>query len=321
MNYWWVNHKLTFRKEINGGYIWSPRKNQNDSFNQTYLNLTRVKAGDIIFSFANSSLKAVGVAQNSYIDAETPEEFGHTGLQWGKRGYLVVVSWVKLHKPLRPKTIIHDIKHLLPKKYSPIQENGNGNQKCYLAEISFDLSSYLLKTILNLNKDILDSIFDLANIILDNVEQEQISQQEITEYEKLQLIKARTGQGLFRDNVLQIEKHCRVTGLSDTRFLVAGHIKPWRHSSNEEKVDGNNGLMLSPHIDRLFDQGWISFSDFGEVIIAEESIKKILEQWGLKLGNVGKFSKPQCTFLDYHRTNIFRKNKPIITPDGVIKPT
>ena len=50
--YWWVNHKKTFKQEISGGYIWSPKKNKNNSRNKTYENLEKCSQGDIIYSYA-----------------------------------------------------------------------------------------------------------------------------------------------------------------------------------------------------------------------------------------------------------------------------
>jgi len=64
-----------------------------------------------------------------------------------------------------------------------------------------------------------------------------------------QLVGARRGQGVFRSNVLLREGACRVTGVDEPRHLKARHIKPWRHASDAERLDGANGLLLSPHID------------------------------------------------------------------------
>ena len=68
------------------------------------------------------------------------------------------------------------------------------------------------------------------------------------------LTKARLGQGLFRHRVAEREPACRVTGLKRQEFLVASHIKPWRDCDNSERLDGANGLLLSPHVDKLFDR-------------------------------------------------------------------
>lgn len=78
MSYWWVNHKQTFTSEIEGGYIWSPKKNTNGAKNQTYLNLTLTKPGDIVFSYAGG-IKAIGVVSESFRELPKPSEFGKSG--------------------------------------------------------------------------------------------------------------------------------------------------------------------------------------------------------------------------------------------------
>lgn len=136
----------------------------------------------------------------------------------------------------------------------------------------------------------------------DDVAEKAIRDSSLPEVEKQQLIKARRGQGRFRANLSKIEKGCRVTGIADTRFLIASHIKPWRDSTKAEKLDGNNGLWLSPHVDKLFDGGWISFSNEGKILLASKSLENLLTAWGLSTGiRVGSFSKEQQTYLAYHR--------------------
>jgi len=66
-------------------------------------------------------------------------------------------------------------------------------------------------------------------------------------------------------------------------------------------------LLISPHIDKLFDQGWISFSDSGDLLCAEAGIEQALQQWGIALPmNVGLFSPKQTKFLTNHRAEIFK---------------
>ena len=103
--------------------------------------------------------------------------------------------------------------------------------------------------------------------LVDSATEEQIWQRaNLSPCEKRQMINARMGQGIFRENVELIEKDCRVTGVLDRRHLRARHIKPWKFCNDREKLDGFNGLLLSPHIDHLFDRGHISFADNGRVL-------------------------------------------------------
>src|SRR5690606_17423574 len=80
----------------------------------------------------------------------------------------------------------------------------------------------------------------------------------------VQLSAIRAKQSLFKRRLLNVEKQCRLTGVADLRFLRASHIKPWaKCTSGDERVDGANGLLLTPHADLLFDRGWITFEDNG----------------------------------------------------------
>jgi len=144
--------------------------------------------------------------------------------------------------------------------------------------------------------------------ILDEMEEVSIIQKEnIGPLEKENLVKSRRGQGIFKSNLKLYEKSCRVTGLSDKSHLTASHIKPWRDSNNKEKIDGYNGLLLSPHIDRLFNYGFISFTDDGKLLVSSKLNKNVLTDWNVKTDlNVGKFAFEQCKYLDYHRKNIFK---------------
>ncbi len=124
-----------------------------------------------------------------------------------------------------------------------------------------------------------------------------------------QLISARRGQGLYRQRVMMQEKCCRVTDVDDARFLIASHIKPWRDSDDRERLDGENGLLLAPHIDKLFDRGWISFEDNGALLVSKEAAA-VIDAWNIKTTlNVGLFTTKHCEYLKYHRERIFEALK------------
>ena len=113
---------------------------------------------------------------------------------------------------------------------------------------------------------------------------------------------ARRGQGLFRDRVLQVEPRCRVTGVDKSRYLIASHIKPWSKSSTFERLSENNGLMLAPHVDYLFDNGYISFTDNGDLLVSPECPAEVVRAWGISpTMNVGPFRAQQRPYLAYHR--------------------
>lgn len=126
--------------------------------------------------------------------------------------------------------------------------------------------------------------------------------------EKQQLIQARRGQGVFRASVSHYETACRVTGISIPEHLIASHIKPWRESTDEERISGHNGLLLAPHIDHLFDGGWISCENDGSLLISQSLSPDILPAWGISGQLIRRpFSQKQSEFLEYHRKNIFKR--------------
>jgi putative restriction endonuclease len=81
--YWWVNHKQTHRQELEGEYLWSPKKNQKGAKNVSYDNMVHLMPGDVVFSFADGAIRAIGVAIGRAREALKPPEFGSAGDQWG----------------------------------------------------------------------------------------------------------------------------------------------------------------------------------------------------------------------------------------------
>lgn len=122
--------------------------------------------------------------------------------------------------------------------------------------------------------------------------------------EKEAIINSRIGQGLFRKRLISYWKGCSVTNCKMINILMASHIKPWRISSNKERLDLFNGLLLAPNYDKLFDSGFISFDNAGMIIFSKEfpkSERKIL--------NIDSHShliavdERHFEYLKYHRDN------------------
>jgi len=129
---------------------------------------------------------------------------------------------------------------------------------------------------------------------------------------ELRLVETRTKQRLFRDRLLTFEKGCRLTGIEDLRFLRASHIKPWSYSNDQERVDGENGLLLAPHADLLFDRGWISFEDNGSLLVSKALPVNVTTalRLGLRAGQrYGSFSQTQRNYLELHRSLIFDRRR------------
>lgn len=310
MKYWWVNQRQTYNRQIPGGFMWCPLKKSNDTENRYYNFLNKVSPGDIVFSYAHGHIKAVGIALSPPTVRKNPAP-GIGSKNWGNDGYHVNVDYVELGFPVSPKAHMTTIAPVLPEVDSPVKPSGDGKE-LYITSIPNSFANAIIAIISSkLFNEILEKLrgekdFDEADIEkdIDGVK----GRIDIDTTTKLQLIQARRGQGIFKKNIQLNESKCRITGISNINHLRASHIKPWKPSDDLERLDGCNGLLLAPHIDHLFDGGWISFNDNGGIIVSKKLATGILESWGIsETSNTGEFNLRQQLFLDYHRKNILKK--------------
>jgi predicted restriction endonuclease len=139
------------------------------------------------------------------------------------------------------------------------------------------------------------------------LEQQVEKDRSVPETDREANIRARCGQGLFKQRVMRIERKCRITGVDNLTHLIASHCKPWRDASNEERLDGENGLLLTPSVDHLFDRGFIGFENSGELIISPIAHTPSLQKMGIETEhrvNVGQFTEGQKHFLEFHRNSV-----------------
>ncbi len=121
--------------------------------------------------------------------------------------------------------------------------------------------------------------------------------------ERKGLVTSRVGQGAYRQRViLTWESKCAVTGFEKPEVLIASHIVPWASSTNEERVDPNNGILLSPTYDALFDRHLISFDTSGKIILADSIEIKAFNKIGVT-GNeqIRKLNIDNHYYLKRHR--------------------
>jgi len=180
-------------------------------------------------------------------------------------------------------------------------EKNKSKRSIYLNENNNDYSDF--KAALNKYRKFIaeksDLIDDIEAIIKDEI---------IPKTEKEQLISARIGQGNYRNKLINLWEKCAVSKCEMTELLIASHIKPWSKSTNIEKLDPYNGLLLLPNYDKLFDKGLISFEDNGKIIISplikEEEYKVLGISPNDELFKVYNENKP---YLEEHRRIVFHQ--------------
>ncbi|MDG0789962.1 HNH endonuclease [Cohnella ginsengisoli] len=171
--------------------------------------------------------------------------------------------------------------HLLDAKYkqylavSKLRANNKNLSYCYL-DVEEDLG--------------------ITDITINSVEQ--------TERESK--IKARVGQIKYRSALIAMWQKCSVTGFQNVELLRASHIKPWRDCDNVERLDPNNGLLLIPNLDLLFDRGYISFDGDGRILISSLLSIDSRRKMGLHSNMNVILNERQKKYMMYHVEEIFR---------------
>jgi putative restriction endonuclease len=149
----------------------------------------------------------------------------------------------------------------------------------------------------------------LPNRVADQFRAQVARMPATTEAERLVVL--RVGQNLFRDALLDYwQGACCVTGLAVPTLLRASHIKPWALCADDnERLDVFNGLLLAPHLDALFDGGWMTVNDDGLVVISPQlphaarvSLGAADARW-----HVGRLTAAHRQYLTFHRQSVFRR--------------
>ncbi|HMG76424.1 MAG TPA: HNH endonuclease [Pyrinomonadaceae bacterium] len=133
---------------------------------------------------------------------------------------------------------------------------------------------------------------------------------ELTPTEKDALVKSRRGQGKFREAILSYWGNCAVSDCCELTLLRASHIKPWKDSTNAERLDGNNGLLLNPNLDAACDKGLITFGDDGKIILSPVFSADDRRALGINsMLRLRKITAAHTSYLRHHREHVFKKRE------------
>lgn len=128
-------------------------------------------------------------------------------------------------------------------------------------------------------------------------------------YRQKEIRQARLGQGLYREKLLADCPFCPITMINDERLLIASHIKPWAVSTDNEKVDSKNGFILSPLYDKLFDRGFMTFTDERRVILSNWISPANIKRLGITNGQFIQrlpLDEDRKVYLKFHRESVFK---------------
>lgn len=140
--------------------------------------------------------------------------------------------------------------------------------------------------------------------------------------QRLLMAAVRIGQHRFATAVLRNFSHaCGFCGLRPgsalerTGLLVASHIKPWRVSSDRERLDIANGIAACPTHDRAFDAGLLWVNGGYRIHSAEQLSRSTIADPGMaasfgrppiadRLLLPAEGMPPGVTYLKWHRVHV-----------------
>ena len=269
MAYWIVYQGTSWRRARAGGYLWAPKRGKKNQTQVYWSNMERVQPGDLIFAGADNAIRALAEVPSPAYTAERPDP--RDDQFWYGEGWRLDVVYTDLPAPFRYADWVPNIVQELPARHSPFREDGSPNQG-YLYELPLSVGEYVVEQLAKLGADVVASAHAVAPAGPGGETERQI------------LSSARIGQGKFRDDLLKRwSGKCAVSGVARAELLRASHIKPWSASNNVERLDPDNGLLLSAAYDAAFDAYLISFADDGTLLLAEDFAPVEAEAAGLNL--------------------------------------
>lgn len=304
MNYFFVFQNKTFKEERAGKFLWAPKRNKNGQTFHHWTSMTKVNQGDVIFNSYNGESLAIIVAKESCKDSIRPSDLDSVEL-WEEEGWRVEAEYFDVKSPIKYKDYMDDIKRMQGYKYAPFNALGRGNTG-YLFQIQEELALFLFSIMnFNISEISLNEQYENVEKLIKESEDDVTNEFETTYKE--QLVKTRIGQGIFKQRLSELECKCKLCGVDNINFLRASHSKPWRESSHNERLNRFNGFLLCPAHDVLYDRGYISFQENGQIIISDELDDRSKVLLNIHANMKINLLEGHREFLQYHRENIFRK--------------
>lgn len=273
MNSFLVMQGHTYKEEKDLGIIWSPKLDQGGNIPHSWLRMTEVKEGGRVFHYAKGYILAISVATSGCLEASKPSTMQNNDL-WNDSGYLVELQYHELEEPLNIRADFDEISPLLPLKYSPFQQDSNGN-KGYLYPCNEELSIRLLELISDLN------IYQVDDVQLE----------------------------LSIGVVRRTERNTIVPLIAETEAEAKTKIRlgqQWKDCTNVERINSNNGVLLCCNHDALYDKGYIAFDGQGRLHVSSQIPAVNYEKYVIIPGTKIARSVENKPYFKWHKKNIYK---------------
>ncbi|KAA0944224.1 HNH endonuclease [Sporosarcina sp. ANT_H38] len=295
----------TYHEEKELGIIWSLQQDSTGKERHSRLRMIEVNEGDRIFHYVKGNIVAISVAKTGCQIASKPSTMqNHDGRD--DNGYLVELEYHELEIPVNVRSEFDVILPLLPIKYSPFQIDANGNQG-YLYPCNEELSIKLLELIGDLNiYQVDEEQLELAIGTVLQTERNTFVPM-IAETESELKTKIRLGKQKFREGLLPLwDNKCVLCEIELPALLRASYSKPWKDSTDFERVDHYNGVLLCCNHDALYENGFIAFDGQGRLHISSQIPEKDYDKYSIHSKMKIDRTEENKPYFKWHKRNLFK---------------
>ncbi|MGA1931523.1 HNH endonuclease [Arcobacter sp. YIC-464] len=295
VNFYWVNIGRSYKEVLDNSFLWAPaytylKDGQTKTVNAGWKHVPEVRKGDVIFCQHKKNICFIAVAKENAYPSQRPASRKFE--KWKNEGYKIDVDLTILDTPIDRSLFIDDIKNIFNDKCSPklVADSGTISQQ-YLISIPNGAAALILNHTTEKSIEIQENI------------RTNKSRKKPTERQRKAIVKARVGQGIFREEVLELWNNtCPITKINKKELLIASHIVSWQLSNDEEKLDKYNGFPFSPDVDKLFDKGYISFSDEGKLLVSKFIDSNVIQKLGIDINSkIVGLKEEHKKYLERHR--------------------
>ncbi|TMX39731.1 HNH endonuclease [Vibrio rotiferianus] len=302
MAYYWVNIGDSHEEVEKHNFLWAPEyginKNGKRFVDAGWKPVPKVKSGDVIICHNNKHVVYLAQATSNAYPHQRPDT--RTYDKWKNEGFKIEINLIVLPRPINNAEFKDEIidrfnSSCVPKLFTSRREVGEN----YMISIPEAVADIVLSAV----GDAALQIKRPSRTNEETAKKKTRKRKADVEREKQTIVNARVGQGQFRKDVLELWNNtCPVTQVAMPELLIASHIVSWALSDDDEKIDGYNGLPLSPNVDKLFDKGLISFTDNGEILISPSLPLETLQALGINKNTViTGLTEEHAYYLGRHR--------------------
>lgn len=297
MNIFIVMQGETYHEEKNAGILWTPQIDKSGMVPHSWNRMQELKKGDRVFHYVKGDIVAISMVMRDCYKGEMPGK--------NEEAFIAKAEYRELEFPVPVREHFQELQPFLPHKYSPFQEDASGNSG-YLYPCNEELSLQILELVSSLNvftveEEQLELAIEVVRRTVHNPLMTLIAEMELEIKTKLRRSKVQ-----YRESLQPLwQNGCALCGIAIEEVLTASYAKPWKDSTDKERLDPFNGILLCKNHASLFDAGLIAFTGGGSLRIASRIAEQDYALYSLEKSVKVSVSPEHAPFLRWHKRNIF----------------